>query len=148
MTFRLVVAIATLSLLSACGQEQQVESTPDVASTPAPAPVDLAAQAMDIAQSSIIIDTHIDVPYRLHDGWEDVSEATEGGDYDYPRAKAGGLNAPFMSIYTPAALEAEGRSKEVAEELIDLVNRIVNESPDKYAIALSPADIEERIFID
>jgi membrane dipeptidase len=144
MTVRLVVALATLSLLSACGQEQQTETSPEVTSAPAPAPVDLAAQAMDIAQNSIIIDTHIDVPYRLHDGWDDVSEATEGGDYDYPRAKAGGLNAPFMSIYTPAGLEAEGRSKEVAEELIDLVNRIVNESPDKYAIALSPADIEDQ----
>jgi len=140
MTVRLVVAIATLSLLSACGQEQPAETPPEVT----PAPVDLAAQAMDIAQSSIIIDTHIDVPYRLHDGWDDVSEATEGGDYDYPRAKAGGLNAPFMSIYTPAGLEEEGRSKEVADELIDLVNRIVNESPEKYAIALSPADIEDQ----
>jgi len=140
MTVRLVVAIATLSLLSACGQEQPAETPPEVTS----APVDLAAQAMDIAQSSIIIDTHIDVPYRLHDGWDDVSEATEGGDYDYPRAKAGGLNAPFMSIYTPAGLEEEGRSKEVADELIDLVNRIVNESPEKYAIALSPADIEDQ----
>jgi membrane dipeptidase len=49
-----------------------------------------------------------------------------------------------MSIYTPATLEEEGRSKEVAEELIDLVNRIVNESPDKYAIALSPADVEAQ----
>ena len=34
----------------------------------------------------------------------------EGGDFDYPRAVAGGLNAAFMSIYTPAALEAEGKS--------------------------------------
>lgn len=144
MAFRLVVAIATLSLLSACGQEQQAKTTPDATLAPAPAPVDLAAQAMGIAQSSIIVDTHIDVPYRLHGGWDDVSEATEGGDYDYPRARAGGLNAPFMSIYTPAGLEAEGRSKEVAEELIGLVNRIVNESPDKYAIALSPADIEDH----
>lgn len=142
MTFRFVVAIATLLLFAACGQEQPGQTEPDAAT--APAAVDIAAQARDIAQSSIIIDTHIDVPYRLHDAWDDVSEATEGGDYDYPRAKAGGLNAPFMSIYTPAGLEAEGRSKEVAEELIDLVNRIVNESPDKYAIALSPDDIEDQ----
>jgi len=104
----------------------------------------MAALAYDIAQNSIIIDTHIDVPYRIVDEWEDVSMATEGGDFDYPRARAGGLNAPFMSIYTPAGLEAEGRSKEVAEQLIDLVNRIVDESPDKFAIALSPADIESQ----
>jgi len=129
MIHRALVAIAATVLLTACGPGQQNDAAPAAAAAPeaASAPVDLAAQAMEIAQSSIIIDTHIDVPYRLHDAWEDVSIATEGGDFDYPRAVAGGLNAPFMSIYTPAGLEEEGRSKEVAEELIDLVNRIVNE---------------------
>jgi membrane dipeptidase len=135
-----MVALATFFLLAACGPAQQAETSSEDTS----APVDMTAQAMEIAQNSIIIDTHIDVPYRIVDAWEDVSGATDGGDYDYPRAKAGGLNAPFMSIYTPATLEEEGRSKEVAEELIDLVNRIVNESPDKYAIALSPADVEAQ----
>jgi membrane dipeptidase len=140
MIHRALVAIAAIVLLAACGPAQQDDAAPEAA----PTAVDLAAQAMKIAQESIIIDTHIDVPYRLHDAWEDVSIATEGGDFDYPRAVAGGLNAPFMSIYTPAGLEAEGRSKEVAEGLIDLVNRIVNEAPDKFAIALSPADVEEQ----
>lgn len=32
-----------------------------------------------IAAESIILDTHIDVPYRLERGWVDVSEATDGG---------------------------------------------------------------------
>jgi len=140
MTVRSLVALATIFLLAACGPAQQA----DTSSAETSAPVDMTAQAMAIAQNSIIIDTHIDVPYRIFDAWEDVSEATDGGDYDYPRAKAGGLNAPFMSIYTPAGLEEEGRSKAVAEELIDLVNRIVNESPDQYAIALSAADVEEQ----
>ena len=144
MTVRLFVAAATFLLVAACGPGQQ----DDIASGESSAPVDLTAQAMEIAKNSIIIDTHIDVPYRIEDAWEDVSEATDGGDYDYPRARAGGLNAPFMSIYTPARLEEEGRSKEVAEKLIDLVNRIVDESPDKYAIALSPADVEEQFARD
>ncbi len=72
----------------------------------------LHEEAERIAKNSIIIDTHIDVPYRIVDQWEDVSNTTNGGDFDYPRAVAGGLNAPFMSIYTPANLEAEGKSKE------------------------------------
>ena len=131
MTVRSLVALATVFLLAACGPAQQGDTTTAETS----APVDLAAKAMEIANKSIIVDTHIDVPFRINNAWEDVSEATDGGDYDYPRARAGGLNAPFMSIYTPAGLEAEGRSKEVAEALIDLVNRIVDESPDKYAIA-------------
>ncbi len=140
MTVRSLVAFATFILLAACGPAQQADTSSEDNSEP----VDLIAQAMEIAQNSIVIDTHIDGPYRLYDAWEDVSEATEGGDFDYPRAIAGGLNAPFMSIYTPAALEAEGRSKERAEELIDLVERIVNESPDQYAIALSPDDVEQQ----
>ncbi len=128
------VALATCLLLTACGPAQQADTSSE----------ELAAQAMKIAKNSIIVDTHIDVPYRMHNAWEDVSEATDKGDFDYPRAIAGGLNAPFMSIYTPAKLEAEGRSKEVAEELIELVNRIVDESPDRFAIALSPADVEAQ----
>jgi len=140
MTVRFIVAAATLLFLVSCGPDRQA----DTASEETAAPVDLAVQAMEIAMHSIIIDTHIDVPYRLYEAWEDISEATDGGDFDYPRAIAGGLNAPFMSIYTPAGLEAEGRSGERAEELIDLVKRIVDESPDQYAIALSPADVEEQ----
>jgi membrane dipeptidase len=143
MSFRsaAIAGIAAIAvLISACGPTEQAEA-------PAAAPeepMDLAAHANELAQNSIIIDTHIDVPYRLEEEWEDVSESTESGDFDYPRAVAGGLNVPFMSIYTPAGMEAEGTSKEVAEKLIDLVNRIVDESPDKFAIALSPADVESQ----
>ena len=94
--------------------------------------------------SSIIVDTHIDVPYRLDEEWADISEATDGGDFDYPRAVAGGLNAPFMSIYTPAELQAKGGAKELAEKLIDLVNEIAAQSPDKFAMAYSPLDVERQ----
>ena len=147
MMYRSIALLTATLLLAACGPDSQqnapAAAAPEV-EAPAAAPVDLAARAKELAMNSIIIDTHIDVPYRIVDEWEDVSVATDGGDFDYPRAVAGGLNAPFMSIYTPAGLEAEGRSREVAEELIDLVNRVVEESPDKFAIALSPDDIEEH----
>jgi len=132
MKYRLIAVFTIALTMAGCGPSRD-------AAEPEP---DLTAKAMEIAQNSIIIDTHIDVPFRLYGGWEDVSEATEDGNFDYPRAVAGGLNAPFMSIYTPAELEGEGRSKEVAEQLIDIVERIVHESPDKFALAHSPADIE------
>jgi len=100
--------------------------------------------AQTIARSSIIADTHIDVPYRLQRQAADISAATDGGDFDYPRAVAGGLNAAFMSIYTPATLEAEGGSREAAENLIDMVEGFVAQSPEKFAIALSVADVREQ----
>jgi len=133
MTFRLTLAGGICAVLIGCGPAADQESDGD-----------LISRANVLAQDSIIVDTHIDVPYRLDKKWEDVTGATQDGNFDYPRAVAGGLNAPFMSIYTPASLEAEGGSKAKAEELIDIVNRIVESAPDKFAIALSPADIEEQ----
>jgi len=133
MTFRLTLAGGICAVLIGCGPAADQESDGD-----------LISRANVLAQDSIIVDTHIDVPYRLDKKWEDVIGATQDGNFDYPRAVAGGLNAPFMSIYTPASLEAEGGSKAKAEELIDIVNRIVESAPDKFAIALSPADIEEQ----
>jgi membrane dipeptidase len=103
-------------------------------------------QAVRIAQQSLLIDTHIDVPYRLVDKWDDVTKATEGGDFDYPRAVAGGLNAPFMSIYIPAQLEKEGKGKSylLANQLIDGMEAIAYRAPDKFAMAYSTADIEKQ----
>ncbi len=108
------------------------------------ATIDLAAEAQRIAQQAIIIDGHIDVPYRLQNTPADVTEATDGGDFDYPRAVAGGLNVPFMSIYTPASLEAEGGSYDLANELIDGVEAIVASAPDRFAIATSPDEVRQQ----
>lgn len=59
---------------------------------------ELMDRARAIAHRWPLVDTHIDVPYRLEDEWDDVSRKTQGGDFDYPRAVDGGLTAPFMSI--------------------------------------------------
>jgi len=83
------------------------------------------------------------VPYRLEEKYDDVSKATESGDFDYPRAINGGLDAPFMSIYIPAKLEQQGSgSKELADKLIDMIEKITSESPDKYALAHSISQME------
>ena len=132
-----IAIAATAAALVACGET----SEPPVA---ADSEVSVADRAQRIAQASIIVDTHIDVPYRLEEKWDDVSQATDGGDFDYPRAVQGGLNAPFMSIYTPAEFEAEGTSRETADRLIDMVEKIVADAPDKFAIARSPGDVRTQ----
>ena len=63
----------------------------------------LKKQAYELAHKFIITDGHIDVPWRLNDGYEDLSIRTETGDFDYIRAIEGGLDAPFMSIYVPSS---------------------------------------------
>ncbi len=93
------------------------------------------------AERHLIVDTHIDLPYRLYRNWEDVGQATDSGDFDHPRAQAGGLDAPFMSIYIPPSVDAAGQAVEHADELIDLVEKIAADAPDKFAIATCTEDI-------
>jgi membrane dipeptidase len=98
-------------------------------------------EAREIAASTIIVDTHIDVPYRVENGYVDVTEATEGGDFDWPRAVAGGLDAPFMSIYIPADVDAADEGEALGLRLIDHVEAIVARAPDRFGLARSPQEV-------
>jgi len=69
------------------------------------------------------------------------SEKTEEGHFDYPRAVIGGLNVPFMSVYVPAKYEETGGGRELADKLINMVEGIANNTPDKFAMAYSVADV-------
>jgi membrane dipeptidase len=99
---------------------------------------DLAATADKLAHGQLIVDTHIDVPYRLEEQWSDVTAKTEDGDFDYERARRGGLDIPFMSIYTPAESEEKGESFELANRLIDRVEALAGRAPDKFVLVKTP----------
>ena len=61
-----------------------------------------------------------------------------------PRAKAGRLNAAFISIYIPAAVDEAGESVALADKLIDDMENLASGHPDKFAIATCSADIEAQ----
>jgi membrane dipeptidase len=102
-------------------------------------------QAQEIAQKYLLTDTHIDVPYRLNEGWVDVTGPAPDGQFDYPRAMTGGLNLPFMSIYTPAEMEKEGGSYELANRLIDSVEAMAARAPGKFMLVYSVADASKAM---
>jgi len=106
------------------------------------------AKARRLSQEILLIDAHIDAPYRLFEEWEDISGRTEKGHFDYERAVEGGLNVPFMSIYVGASHQNTGDAKEKAVELIDLVNGFASKWPDKYALAYSSQDVVEQFGQD
>jgi membrane dipeptidase len=117
---------------------------------PAPADLDPAVRAAQLAQEILILDTHIDLPYRLHEHPENVSNETPQGHFDLARARRGGLDAAFMSIYVPASLQEEGGARELADELIDLVEGLAAGAPADFGIVRSPAELralfERRVF--
>jgi membrane dipeptidase len=145
-TFFLIAVFA----LSGCEQSKQESPVAKQPTKPAPVEAanpqdDQAILATEITKKYIIADTHVDVPYRLEEEFEDVSESTHKGDFDHPRAKSGGLDAPFMSIYIPAKLEEQGSgSKELADKLIDMVEAIVNKSPEKFQLAYTTQQMQSN----
>ena len=107
-------------------------------------PMEPSDKARAIAQRALIVDTHIDVPYRIQRNPADVGFGTDEGQFDYPRAKAGGLNAPFMSIYTPAIIDERGGAYDFANTNIDYVEALAAQHADKFAVATCTADIEKH----
>lgn len=103
-------------------------------------PDQIFRKAEELSRKYLIIDTHIDVPYRLKNEWEDISFSS-GGHFDYPRAIKGGLNSAFMAIYIPPRYEQSGGSVELADSLIRTVEYFTEKYPDKFALARTTEDV-------
>jgi membrane dipeptidase len=136
-----------LLILASCGgTEVAQQSLPAKATAVAPTEP-LEQRAQRLAKEYIIADGHVDLPYRLHnlkgDAKElpDLSVEGEEGDFDAARARLGGLDAPFMSIYIPSKHQKDGGAKKLANELIDSVEAIVEKWPGEFARANSPEEV-------
>lgn len=132
--------LPVLTLLWQCAPKQE-----SAISTADP----LMARADSLAQKFIIADGHVDLPYMLQEKKVIISTSTIDtliqttmGEFDFVRAKKGGLDAPFMSIYIPVKdQEGPDYGKALADSLISQVNSIIRLLPDKFAAAGSPDDI-------
>jgi len=100
-----------------------------------------------LAQKYIIADGHVDLPYRLkvknfqlEKQYVGIPVKSAEGDFDFERAKKGGLKAPFMSIYIPASYEPAG-AQLLADSLITMVKWIADQNKTYYEVATTPADV-------
>ena len=104
-------------------------------------------KAIKYSKDFIIADGHIDLPYRLNkegllfEKNIDLDYESDG-NFDIPKAKRGGLDSPFMSIYIPSD-KSESEAYEFANSLIDLVENIIN-SNEELHYAYSPSDVIEN----
>ena len=110
----------------------------------------LLIKSNKLSKKYIIVDGHIDLPYRLKEAGylkkDKILVLTKetDGDFDYAKSKRGGLDAPFMSIYIPAEFQKSGGAKKLADSLINLVVKITNSFPTKFALANNPSDIKDN----
>src|SRR5688500_5458714 len=135
--FQLLFCAVCIFIFASCDQQQTTNTTTETDDA-------LRKKANELAHSYIITDGHIDLPYRLRNKMEDVSQKTAGGEFDYVRAKEGGLDAPFMSIYVSSSYQKSGGAKALADSLIDMVVKLTQDHPEKFALANSPAEVKQN----
>ena len=105
-----------------------------------------AARAARIHKEAIVVDTHIDTTMMLgREGWDFMvrHQPTKGEDsshVDLPRAREGGLDAAFFSIYMAGTItgpEAVKRSL----VLIDHVRSLAEKHPNEIVLATTAAEV-------
>ncbi len=100
----------------------------------------LAAQ--QLAQDAVIVDTHIDSPTELVKRWADLGTFQADREFDYARARSGGLDVAFMSIYTSAGQDEKNTAWTIANQMIDSIESLTLRHPDKFALLRSPQDVD------
>ncbi len=126
------------------------QCTPKTGATLSAEEIAMQEKAEQLAQRYIITDGHIDLPYRLTvknfqltREFIGIPIKSEEGDFDFERARQGGLDAPFMSIYIPASYQTKGGAKELADSLIDMVQGIIAAHPDHFTAGDSPKMVQQ-----
>jgi membrane dipeptidase len=100
---------------------------------------------LSIHRRAIAIDMHADTTQRLLDEQVDLEKQLPDGHFDAVRAKAGGLDAQFFSIWVEPQLFGLGGPQAVkrADDQIASVRRLVEQHPATWGLATSASDIRQ-----
>jgi membrane dipeptidase len=101
------------------------------------------AEVMRVHRSTLLIDTHNDVPSRTVEGF-DIGSHTGTGHTDIARLKEGGVGAQFFAVYVAASYVNGNHSANRTLQMIDTVRHdIIGRYPNDFMLATSSKDIEE-----
>jgi len=131
---KITTLLLSISLASVAFSQQNYQITDST----------LFSKAVELSKSYLMVDTHIDLPDWLYHKWFDVSVESNTGEIDYARARKGGLDVAFMSIYTSPSLEGTGKSKVKADSMISLVHKMVRTWPNKFYLLRSVSEIDKQ----
>jgi membrane dipeptidase len=101
---------------------------------------DVSSRAKKLHAEAIVVDSHLDAPDQLAAKWADIAVRGSTDHFDIPRAKEGGLTAPFFSIYVAASYAGDGAARR-ALELIDITHRTVDAHPKDLTLANTVAEV-------
>ncbi len=137
--FSLIATILLLSVFTNCRMTQKTE-TKAVADQKETSP---ANDPIVIHRRAIAIDMHADTTQRLIDEQLDISRRLSDGHFDSVRAREGGLDAQFFSIWVEPELFGGGGAGAMkrAEDQIAVVRALPDRYPETWDLATTSADI-------
>src|SRR5229473_6760180 len=96
-----------------------------------------------IHRRAIVIDMHADTTQRLVDEQVDLAQRLSDGHLDAVRAKEGGLDAQFFSIWVEPELFGGGGERAVkrADIQIEAVRALAAKHPETWELATTAADV-------
>jgi len=102
-----------------------------------------ASDPLSIHRRAIVIDMHVDTAQRLLDEHVDIEQQLGDGHFDAVRAKAGGLDAQFFSIWVEPQLFGGGGPKAVkrADDQIAAIRALAEQHPETWTLASSAAEV-------
>ncbi|MDO9256576.1 MAG: dipeptidase [Bacteroidales bacterium] len=107
----------------------------------------LEAKAARIHQSAFTVDSHTDTPLNFlnksYDISKDNSKTISRSCVDFPRMRAGGLDAAFFAVFIgqgPRTAEGNAKAKAKAETIFDSIYATVTRNNDISGIATSQAE--------
>lgn len=102
-----------------------------------------ANDSASIHRRAIIVDMHADTTQRLVDENVDLSQRLSDGHLDAVRAKEGGLDAQFFSIWVEPELFGGGGARAVqrADVQIQAVRDLAARHPETWELATTAADV-------
>ena len=111
--------------------------------TPTTQPNTSANDAAAIHRRAIAIDMHADTPQRLLDERVDLAQRLPDGHFDSVRAREGGLDAQFFSIWVEPQLFGGGgpTAMKRADDQIAAVRALAERHPETWEFATTAADI-------
>jgi membrane dipeptidase len=117
---------------------QKTETLP-----PATQPDSKRNDALAIHRRAIAVDMHADTPQRLLDEQVDLSQRLPDGHFDSLRAREGGLDAQFFSIWVEPELFGDGgaRAMKRADDQIAAVKALTEKHPETWQFATTAGEI-------
>ena len=140
LTIRLVFTLVLLMTFPACKSDQKMNQNTQSGSSLTETTNN---DPISIHRRAIAIDMHADTAQRLLDEHVDLQQELSDGHFDAVRAKAGGLDAQFFSIWVePQLFGATGvRAMKRADDQIAAVRDLAEKHPETWALATSADDI-------